>query len=251
MIIKSTDNPKIKYINTLKKKGVRERDGLMLLEGQRLVCDSAAFGAELTAVFVREDYKSEVPPCGELYEVSARVFDKIAETVTPQGILAVARIPRFKAESISDGHAVLCDSVRDPGNLGTIIRTAHACSAQVLLYGTCADPYSLKTARSSMGSVFAAKPVFCTSEDIAALKQRGFCLISGMLHKTAKSIFETDLKGKKILAVGNEARGISDEIAGLSDAFTVIPMPGGAESLNASVAASVMLYERLRQSEKA
>lgn len=251
MIIKSTDNPKIKYINTLKKKSVRERDGLMLLEGQRLVCDSFEFGAEIDDIFIREDYESEIPPCKEVYKVSARVFDKIAETITPQGIIGIARIPRLEPNDIFDGHAVLCDSVRDPGNLGTIIRTAHACSAHVFLYGTCADPYSLKAARSSMGSVFAAKPVFCTEKDIRQLKLRGFRLISGMLHKTAKNLFETDLCGQTILAVGNEANGISDEIADLSDAFTVIPMPGGAESLNASVAASVMLYEQLRQTEKA
>ncbi len=224
MIIKSTDNPKIKYINTLKKKSVRERDGLMLLEGQRLVCDSFEFGAEIDDVFIREDYESEIPPCKEVYKVSARVFDKIAETITPQGIIGIARIPRLEPNDIFDGHAVLCDSVRDPGNLGTILRTADA---------------------------FAAKPVFCTEKDIRQLKLRGFRLISGMLHKTAKNLFETDLCGQTILAVGNEANGISDEIADLSDAFTVIPMPGGAESLNASVAASVMLYEQLRQTEKA
>ena len=112
MIIKSTDNPKIKYINTLKKKSVRERDGLMLLEGQRLVCDSFEFGAEIDDVFIREDYESEIPPCKEVYKVSARVFDKIAETITPQGIIGIARIPRLEPNDIFDGHAVLCDSVQ-------------------------------------------------------------------------------------------------------------------------------------------
>ena len=133
--------------------------------------------------------------------------------------------------------------------MGTIIRTAHAVGASVALFGNCVDIFNLKTVRASMGSVFASRCVQCETGDIERLKNRGYKLYSGMLHKEAQSLFDMDLKGKVMLAVGNEANGIGDSIKSLSDAFVTIPMPGGAESLNAAVSASVMLYEYLRQNQ--
>ncbi|MBO4898017.1 MAG: RNA methyltransferase [Clostridia bacterium] len=249
MKITSTDNARIKYLNSLKKKSVRDREKCVFLEGENLCRDSARFGAELTAVFVSESYTSEIPPCEEVFELSERVFLKVAETQTPQGIIAVAKMPELSIEDIKETALILCDDVRDPGNMGTIIRTAHAVGASVALFGNCVDIYNLKTVRSSMGSVFAAKCVQCDTDDIKALKSRGYKLFSGMLHKDSKNLYDMNLQGNVILAVGNEANGIGNEISALSDAFVTIPMPGGAESLNAAVSASVMLYEYLRQNQ--
>lgn len=249
MKITSTDNARIKYLNSLKKKNVRDKERKVFLEGENLCRDSARFGAELLSVFISESYTSEIPPCKEVFELTERVFAKVAETETPQGIIAAAKMPEYGIDDIKENAVILCDNVRDPGNMGTIIRTAHAVGAAVALFGSCVDIYNLKTVRASMGSVFAVKCARCDAEDIEFLKNRGYKLYSGMLHKDSKCLFDMDLKGKAILAVGNEANGIGDEIMALSDAFVTIPMPGGAESLNAAVSASVMLYEHLRQNQ--
>ena len=247
MKITSTDNARVKYLNSLKKRSVRDKEKCVFLEGEKLCRDSARFGAELLSVFVSESYNGEIPPCKEAFELTERVFLKAAETETPQGIIAIAKMPHFSIEDIKENAVILCDNVRDPGNMGTIIRTAHAVGASLALFGNCVDIYNLKTVRASMGSVFAVKSVRCDAEDIKNLKERGYKLYSGILHKESKSLYDTDLQGRAILAVGNEANGIGSEITELSDAFVTIPMPGGAESLNAAVSASVMLYEHLRQ----
>ena len=250
MKIISTDNARIKYLNSLKKKSIREKENKVFLEGEKLCCDSARFGAEIVSVFVSENYKCEIPDGKEVFELSERVFAKVAETKSPQGIIAVAKMPQYRKEDIEEQAIILCDNIRDPGNMGTIIRTAHAAGAAVLLFGDCVDIYNLKTVRASMGSVFAVKTVQCEREDIEYLKKNGYRLLSGMLHKNPQSLFDTDLKGKAVFAVGNEASGICDKVAGLSDSFIAIPMPGGAESLNAAVSASVFLYEHLRQNSE-
>ena len=249
MKITSTDNTRIKYLNSLKKKSVRDREKCVFLEGEKLCRDSARFGAELLSVFVSESYTSEIPPCKEVFELTEKVFLKVAETQTPQGIIAIAKMPVFGIDDINENAVILCDNVRDPGNMGTVIRTAHAVGADVILFGNCVDIYNLKTVRSSMGSVFKTRCVQCDEEDIKKLKARGYKLYSGMLHKDSKNLYDMNLQGKAILAVGNEANGIGETVASLSDAFLTIPMPGGAESLNAAVSASVMLYEHLRQNQ--
>ena len=249
MLIQSADNAKIKSVAALTKKSTREKERKVLLEGERLIIDSVRFGAEAEAVFYREDSDGRKTECGSEYYVTARVFDKMAQTVTPQGIIAVAKMPLCTVEDINTECILLCDNVRDPGNMGTIIRTAHACGCSLLLTKGCCDIFSLKTVRASMGSVFAVKAAYCECEDIESLKKSGYELMSTMLHSDAENIFCADLKGKKILCVGNEANGISEEIAALSDKFAIIPMPGGAESLNVSVAASVLMYEHFRQNQ--
>ena len=144
---------------------------------------------------------------------------------------------------------LLCDKVQDPGNLGTIIRTAHAAGVDgiILTKGTV-DVYNEKTIRSTMGSLFHI-PVVYDDGDLSivrALINKGFSLLSTSLEGD-KNFFEEDLTGNLIISVGNEGNGVSKEVYELSDKKVKIPMPGGAESLNVAIASSIILYEKVRQ----
>ena len=151
-------------------------------------------------------------------------------------------------EEIKGDFYLLCDKVQDPGNLGTIIRTAHAAGASgiILTKGTV-DIYNDKTIRSTMGSVFYLPIIYDNDLSfLKKLKEDGFSLVTTSLQES-KNFFEEDLRVKVILGVGNEGNGISDEIFAMSDKKVKIPMPGGAESLNVAVASSIILFEKVRQ----
>jgi len=247
MYISSTSNEKLKFLNSLKKKSVREESGLLLLEGERLVCDSERWGAEIVSVFYKEGYNGKTVECDESYTLSDKAFDKVAETVNSQGIIAVAK----KAEAdISDKDLlILCDNVRDPGNMGTIIRLAHAAGAALMISEGCVDPYSPKCVRASMGSVFATPPKVFTEELFNYLKKEEYTFYAGTLRDDSQPLFETKFGRKSVVVVGNEGDGVSEEMAAKCDRAVIIPMPGGAESLNVAAATAVLVYECLRQME--
>lgn len=247
MYISSTSNEKLKFLNSLKKKSVRESEGMLLLEGERLIYDSEKWGAEIVSVFYKEGYGGRGVKCDDSYTLSEKAFDKVAETVNSQGIIAVAKMCSGDIAVSKKKLCILCDNVRDPGNMGTIIRLAHASGAALLISEGCVDPYSPKCVRASMGGVFAS-PVQKFTEDVYTyLKNEDYTFYAGMLHSESKSLFETEYEEKSVIVVGNEGDGISEEMQKLCDKFVIIPMPGGAESLNVSTAASVMVYEYIRQ----
>jgi len=253
MYIKSQSNSIIKHINSLKKRSYREEFSEVLLEGMRLVSDSCKNGAEISMVFIREGYEGEIPNSEKVYTLSRDVFDKIAETQTPQGIMAIAKTKTYTLEDLNEGNLVIvCDNLRDPGNLGTIIRTAHALNAAgVVLTKGCVDLYNSKTIRSTMGSAFALKVALVDDiNDLKKLQNNGFKFAAGTLADDSVSLYEADLQGKWAVVIGNEGFGICKEIAYMSDIKVLIPMPGGAESLNASVACALMAYEHFRQNNK-
>ena len=143
---------------------------------------------------------------------------------------------------------ILIDKVQDPGNMGTIIRTAHAVGASsiIITKGTV-DIYNDKVLRSSMGSIFYIPIIEDYNLDLVKkLKNQGYRLLVSSLQGE-NNFFEEDLKGKVIIAVGNEGNGVSDEVYNISDVKVKIPMPGNSESLNVAIATSVMMYEKLRQ----
>lgn len=252
LYIKSPSNPIIKYVNSLKKRAVREKEGMVLVEGARSVLDAEKNGAKFSVVLLREGYDGNVPKGDKACVLAPALFDKTAETVTPQGIMAVARIKTVSLSDISGGLYVICDNVRDPGNMGTIIRTAHAAgAAAVLITAGCVDPFNSKAVRASMGSVFAVPvaPVKDVSE-LKSLKRFGVKIAGGDVHEGAVPLYKAELTGKWAFVVGSEASGISGEVLGVLDERLIIPMPGGTESLNASAACAVMLYEYLRQNQE-
>lgn len=253
MYISSVSNSLVKKVTVLKMKTGFGDEFEVILEGKRLVLDAERFGAALSAVLIREGYTGEVPLSKLKYTLKPNVFDKISETVTPQGIMAIAKI---KKQSINldrdNGAVVICDNIRDPGNMGTIIRTVHGAGASgVILTKGCVSPYNSKALRAAMGSTFAVNIELIEDVgELSRLKKAGYNLCCGVLAADSEDIFKTNFKGKFAFAVGNEGSGVSADITALCNRKITIPMPGGAESLNAAVASALMIYEHLRQNTK-
>ena len=247
MYISSTSNEKLKFLNSLKKKSVRDEEGLLLLEGERLICDSQKWGAEILSVFYREGYEGGKILCEDEYTLSEKAFGRVAETINSQGIIAVAKMPCGGIEESRKKLCVLCDNVRDPGNMGTIIRLCHASGAALLISEGCTDPYSPKCTRASMGGIFAVPCEMFSKKTLDYLRDKDYTFYAGLLDERSKALFETEFSEKCVIVVGNEGDGISKEMQSLCDKSVLIPMPGGAESLNVATAASVLVYEYLRQ----
>jgi len=239
MEITSLDNKAVKLAASLQKKKYRDLHGKFLIEGMKLIKEALAFGYEFEAVFYvpdKVDYDLELPA----YEVSYEILCKITDTVTPQGIAAVVSVKEPKREKLMQAQRVVyLDRVQDPGNVGTIIRTADAFGFDaVILSKECADLYSPKVIRSAMGSVFHLEIYRDFSvEELKALEKK---IYSSSLE--ASSMPES-IELPAVLVIGNEGQGISDEIKVATDEFVKIPMVGNAESLNASIAAGILLYE--------
>lgn len=241
MVITSKDNPCIKYVKKLYKKSFRDEAGLFLAEGDRLVSDAAKSGAVIESLFVTEKYSGVSIVAENVYTVCDRVMEYICDTSTPQGILAVIRKQSYSKADISEP-AVICDRVSDPGNLGTIIRTADAAGfGSVVVLPGCADAFSPKVVRASMGSVFHIPVIECDFEDIS-----GMNLLCADLNNSSY-IYEFDFKQPFGVVIGNEANGVSKDIMNACDYRIKIPMPGKSESLNAAVSFSVIAFEALRQ----
>jgi TrmH family RNA methyltransferase len=260
--ILSGSNRLIKSVRRLSGRRQREKEQKFLVEGIRFVEEAVNSGWPLEVVLTgpgfsgpgRDELLAKVHFRGvRVVEVSAAIIAELAETESPQGILAVAAMPGREAENLWPGqrHAalVVVDGVQDPGNLGTIIRSADAFGAGgVLLTRGTVDLYNPKTLRSTMGSVFHL-PVLpnLDVEYIAGLLMRhGVSLVLGDPGADVP-LSSVDLTGPVALLVGSEARGPSGEFMRHRHIRAGIPMPGRAESLNAGVAASVMLYEMARQ----
>ncbi len=248
MYIKSLDNNIIKHVNSLKKPAGRREYGEVLLEGERLVHDSVGNGAQLSFALVSENYTGFVPDDCKVYTLPEKLFRRVAETETPQGIIAVAKQTKWSLEDIEGaGPLVICDNVRDPGNMGTILRIAHATGAAgVVLLKGCVNIYNTKVVRASMSALFQVKTVFLNPCDLENVKQKGYKIAGGALQERSVNLYDTNLSGKWAFVIGNEGDGISPEVCNMCDTLIKIPMPGGAESLNAAIACAVMLYEHVR-----
>ena len=255
IIIESKSNSLFKNLKKLKdKKKYRDEKKQYIIEGFRFVKEAIKSNTCLECVIFTEDfYKKEKEFIDSLEKLNIKLvimtkilLDEICDTENPQGISAVAE---FKDSVLNLGNMIiLIDKVQDPGNMGTIIRTAHAVGASsiIITKGTV-DIYNDKVLRSSMGSIFYIPIIEDYNLDLVKkLKNQGYRLLVSSLQGE-NNFFEEDLKGKVIIAVGNEGNGVSDEVYNISDVKVKIPMPGNSESLNVAIATSVMMYEKLRQ----
>ena len=187
-----------------------------------------------------------------IYRVNQALFKRLGDTETPQGILAIVRRKKWDVREVLGKESplfVVLEDLQDPGNVGTILRTADAAgAAAVFVSKGTADLYSPKVVRSSMGSLLHLPVLsFPTVGELApVLQKKGVRLIAAHL-KGEKTPWETDLTGSLAILIGNEGAGLSEEAAKMADSLVKIPMPGQAESLNAAVAAGMMLYESIRQ----
>lgn len=255
-IIKSKENELIKNTKKLLEKKYRKLSGKFIIEGFRFTEEVLKSGFNVETILVSESSRDKWNSYGfgtkvkrgtKVYWTSDSVIKYLSDTETPQGVVAVVEMKENKI-SFEEGFYVLADKVQDPGNLGTIIRTAHACGALgVLLTKGTVDVYNNKTLRSTMGSIFNVPVIEDENLQLLnSLREKGFKLIVSALDAD-KNFYDIDLKGRYIIAVGNEGNGISSEIMNIGDIKAKLPMPGNAESLNAAVAVSVMMYEAVRQ----
>ena len=251
MLIASKDNSKIKEIKKLKEKKYRKT--AFIVEGIKMLKEAISEKAEIDTIIIREDTELDFKLDSELEKkvihVTKNVFETISDVVSPQGVLVVInkKIDDNKISKHAD-YILALDGIQDPGNLGTIIRTADSANIkQILVSKDTVDSYSPKVVRSTMGAIYRVKMIEC--EDLAktlkSLQTTGFEIVTTDLH-TDKSIYDMNYN-KKIVVIGNEANGVTPEIRELSNYRVKIPMLGKTESLNAAVATGIMIYEYVRQ----
>lgn len=250
-IINTTKNKKYKFIKSLQQKKTRQTEGMFLVEGEKSVRDALSSDYDVTTIAMSETFYNEYGTAFinsvDVVIINDNIFDGLCDTKTPQGIIAVIKMRSKTFLYNSDKLYVYCDNVSDPGNLGTIIRTADAAGfAGVMLSSGCADLYNPKTVRASMGSFFNIDVYSDFSYgNLFSLKGKTSLLCGALQHD---SIEYTDIDFKKpcIIVVGNEANGVSEEI--LSECkHIIIPILGNAESLNVGVASGILMYEAVRQ----
>ena len=227
---------------SLKDRKARLESGCFLVEGRRSVEEALKSSFPLSALLVTDPDDPLAVGIRETFQVPEHVMAHICDTKTPQGIAAVMKNRPLQADGF---HLIALDGVQDPGNVGTIIRTADAAGLDgVLLSGDCADPYSPKVLRSTMGSIFhiPCQVLPDLESRLSALKDSGFALLSSQLDGQPFFHAVSTLPRSWVLIVGNEGNGIRPRIRQLSDYHLRLPMRGGAESLNAAIAAGIMMY---------
>ena len=253
MIIISPTNDKIKNIKKLERRSFREKSGEFIIEGRRSVTDAIENGAEISYVICREDAEATFPEGIKVFATDKKTFADITDTESPQDMLAVAKSKSASLEDVLKSEPsliVYLDRVQDPGNLGTIIRTADARGdAAVILSEGCVDLFNSKVIRSTMSSVFNISIVkdAVTEEVFPLFKENGYKIVAGALSEKSEDLYSADLKGKTVIVIGNEGNGVSDYVLKNADKLIIIPMNGKAESLNAAISAGIMMYEHLRQ----
>lgn len=257
-IIKSNANKTIKFIKSLQMKKYRDEQDKFIIEGEKLMDEALRYMVPISMVMISQSFaesskhdeysvilrERKIP----MYYSEDSIFKGVCETHTPKGIIAVVEKPEYDFDNIISKDKlsiILLHELRDPGNVGTIIRTADACGMDaVLISKESTDIYNGKTIRATMGSLFHIPVIqgLDTLETIDKLKKRETVIIGADPHNGINCT-ELPHYRKWAVIVGNESRGINNEINDVLDIKASIPMPGSAESLNAGIAASILMYE--------
>ena len=241
--ITSRKNPLIQQVRQLvNSRKAREEAGLFVADGRKLLEEAVRYYSGLDTVILSDGVEVALPETVKRIRVPEDVMAYISPMETPQGALFLCRLPQPKDFAGTAG-MLLLDGIQDPGNLGTILRTADALDVPVVLLEGCADPYNHKTVRASMGAVFRAQPV---QSDWAQVRQA--CLEAQIpIAVTALSDSAIDIRQTKPAAmavvIGSEGRGVRPEILEQADAQLIIPMNAHCESLNAAVAATIVMWQ--------
>lgn len=240
MILTSKNNPLVKETAALKDKKARKEHGLFLVEGYKMALECQKSALEIERVFVAESYRGELPACHEApVYVSDDVFRFLSDEKSPQGVLCRVRIPDV-ALCAPQGKCLLLDGVADPGNVGTILRTANAAGyEEVYLTQECADPFSPKCVRASMSGVFFTKIYRGERAEILSILGDIPMLIADM---GGANVFNYVPPKRFVLVIGNEANGVSDEVRARATHTIKIPMRNTQESLNAAISAGIIMY---------
>ncbi len=249
LTITSMQNPKVAFWRSLKTRAARQDAGLYVVEGFKMVGEALHAGL-LETLLIDMDRLQEYQGLADsascdVYAVSAHILAAVCDTKTPQGVAAIISLPIIPALCELGTRIVALDGVQDPGNVGTILRTADAAGfSGAILSAECADLYSPKCLRATMGSIFRMKAVVTPSlgDALEELIKTGYSLVSGELGGTP--FYErSKVNGNLCLVIGSEGNGVSQEVSQLCSHRLTLPMRGGAESLNAAVAAGIMMYD--------
>lgn len=256
-VLESSNNKLVKRLLSYAQKKYRDEDSVFIVEGQRFV-EEITNGWEVLCYGFREDCAH-----GDLWDkvflskhchvFSTAIFQRIAQTKSPQGVFALCRQKKWELANIfcknKAGFYILLEGLNDPGNLGTIIRTADAGGADgILLSKGSVELYNPKVLRATMGSLFHLPIIenIDLKESILMLKSQGVMILAGHLEGQVLP-YDIDMRQSVAILIGNEANGLSIETSALCDKLVKIPMIGKAESLNASMAAGILIYEGVRQ----
>lgn len=254
-MITSVSNKQVKNIQKLQKSGKeRKSQKRFVIEGIRMFKEIPT--EALDKVFVTEQFYEKNRELFDKIEpeefVSETVFEKLSETQTPQGVLATVKMSEYDFEEMITGKEnpvfLVLENLQDPGNLGTILRTAEGAGVDgVIMSKDTVDIYNPKVVRSTMGALF--RMPFCYVEDIfeavKSMQKQGICVYAA--HLNGEGFYEKDYQKATAFLIGNEGNGLTDAITALADEKIRIPMMGKTESLNAAIAATLMAYETLRQ----
>lgn len=246
-LITSKKNDVIKEIKKLDTKKNRKKTNRYLIEGLHLVDEALKYNVDIIQVLATDKYLNHrlvKENYDTAFEISEDLAEYISDTKSPQGIFAVARINEESKISDFNGKWILLDNVQDPGNVGTIIRTADAAGFDgVVLGDNTADVYQGKVQRATQGSQFHIKTITTDTKYIMSeFKNNGIPVWATEVNRHAKPITKLDKTENVLIVMGNEANGLSKEVLEIADEQTFIPIFGKAESLNVGVAASVMMY---------
>ena len=255
-MITSTSNPQVKRLLQLQRKSkARDEENVFVVEGLRMFVEVPK--ARVEKVYVSDTFynkkKQEVNWEEFPLEIlSDNVFKHVSDTQTPQGVLCIVKQKKYDIDSLLDienPHFMVLDNLQDPGNLGTIVRTAEGAGVDaVFLSEDCVDIYNPKTIRSTMGSIYRMPTIYIedTVNLLEKFKEKG--IKSYAAHLEGKNSYDKeDYRGGTAILIGNEGNGLRDEVSEKADIWVRIPMEGQVESLNAAIAASIMMFEVARQ----
>ena len=262
-VIFSRQNKLVKLVCSLERKKAREESGLFRFDGIKLCLEALSKGIEPEYIFVSESRLLDISARiggRELIVVSDDVFSKMSEEKSPEGIITVAKRldslhrstelckGKFSELPAKGEKVLLIEAIRDPGNLGTIIRTAASLGIdRIVMSADCADIYNPKTIRAAMGALFMLRTDTLgegqTEEYIGALRREGRRVFAAALSERAVSVADADVKSSDVFVIGNEGHGLSDATISACDGAVIIPMREGCESLNAAMAAGILIWE--------
>lgn len=254
-VITSKDNSLIKLVSALQGSSKsRNSEGLFVLEGLRICDDARLNGIRFDKLIVSETaalkQKGAVSEFAENAEECFRIpdslFKKISDTASPQGIIALAKMPSKTAEIDKNGRYIALENINDPSNLGAVSRTAEALGATgLILSRNGCDPYSPKSLRASMGTLL-RMPVIVTDDFVTTLKNCGLKTYACVVDGSAEKIGNIEFSDGCAVMIGNEANGLTEDAKDSAYKCITIPMKGKAESLNAAVAASIAVWEMMK-----
>ena len=241
--ITSRKNPLLRQVRELlNSRKAREEAGLFAADGTKLLAEAVRYCPGLHTVILAEGVEAELPENVRLIRVPRDVMASLSPMQTPQGALFLCALPERKPYTPTPG-SLLLDGIQDPGNLGTILRTADALDIPVTLLEGCADPYSPKTVRASMGAVFRTQPVKADWAEVkAACAEAQIPVAVTALSRRAKDLRNAGLRGMAVV-IGSEGQGVRREILESADGELIIPMNPRCESLNAAVAAAIVMWQ--------